>query len=224
MKIPAWSYSSIKLFSTCPAKYEAERVTKEVPFTDSASTLYGKEMHKAAEDFVGSGVPLPPQFDFIKPVLDKLSATPGVKYCERKHGIAIREGRMVECDFFAPDVWFRSVADLEIVDGASARVVDYKTGNAKYADTKQLALNAAAMFLEHPEVQVIKGALVFLVSGQLITAQYERPRRFDIFSELSGALKRRETAYQTGVFNANPNGLCRKYCGKVSCPHNGANL
>ena len=40
---PAWSFSSLKLFQTCPKKYEAEKVTKEVKFTETEATLYGTQ-------------------------------------------------------------------------------------------------------------------------------------------------------------------------------------
>ena len=49
----AWSYSGIKTYEVCPLKYCAEKVTKVVQFEDNESTLYGKELHKACEDYVG---------------------------------------------------------------------------------------------------------------------------------------------------------------------------
>ena len=46
MKIPAWSFSSIKLYDTCPKKYESERVTKEVGYQETEATLYGTDRSK----------------------------------------------------------------------------------------------------------------------------------------------------------------------------------
>lgn len=66
MKVPAWSYSSLKLFDTCPRKYEAERITKEVPFTDNVATIYGKEFHLACEEFIRDGKPLDPRFEWMR--------------------------------------------------------------------------------------------------------------------------------------------------------------
>ena len=45
MKPPAWSYSSISLYKTCPKKYYAERVSKEIPYTESEAQRYGTELH-----------------------------------------------------------------------------------------------------------------------------------------------------------------------------------
>ena len=74
MKIPAWSYSSLKLFETCPRKYQAEKVTKEVPFEQGEAALYGEQCHKAAEEYIRDGKPIDPRFSFIQPYLDKLNA------------------------------------------------------------------------------------------------------------------------------------------------------
>lgn len=224
MSLPAWSYSSITTYITCPRKYYAEKVSKEVPFTDTEATLYGKELHLAAEEFIRDGKPIPPQFAYIQAMLDKLNALPGEKHCELKVGIAKRDGRLEACDFFAPDVWFRGVADLVIINGKEARIIDYKTGkSAKYADTKQLALMAASVFLMFPEVEVIKAGLLFVVAKEFIKEEYLFDRRFDIFAKLDIPLRQREASYAMDVWNPKPNGLCKQYCGALSCPHNGRN-
>ena len=222
MKIPAWSYSSIKLFETCPRKYQAERITKEVPFTQTEATLYGTELHLAAEEYIRDGKPIDPRFGFIQPYLDKLNDISGTKYCEMKLGVKKDEGRLVACDFFDSDVWFRGVADLVIIDGDLGRIVDYKTGkNAKYADTRQLALMAAALFLKFPKLNKIKASLLFVVSKEFIKDKYEKDYGLSIFAELNGLLAAREAAYNNEVFNPKPNGLCRKWCAVKACPHSG---
>jgi hypothetical protein len=220
--IPAWSYSSISTYITCPKKYEGEKVTKEVKFTDSEATIYGKDLHLAAEEYIRDGKPIPTQFKFIQPLLDKLNAYPGEKHCELKVGIARRDGKLEACDFFAPDVWFRGVADLVIINGDTARILDYKTGkSAKYADTKQLALMAAAVFLMYPEVKSIKAGLLFVVCNSFVKEDYTFERRFDIFAKLDAPLRQLEASYETNVWNPKPNGLCKKWCDVLSCPHNG---
>ena len=222
MKIPAWSYSSLKLFETCARKYQASYVTKEVPFTQGEAALYGEQLHKAAEEYIRDGKPIDSRFAFIKPYLDKLNAIPGTKYCELKLGVKKNDGRLEACDFFDPEVWFRGVADLVILDGDRAFVLDYKSGkNAKYADTRQLALMAAALFLKHPEIQKIKASLLFVVSKEFIKENFEKEYGLSIFSELNGLLVARETAYNTDVWNPRPNGLCSRWCQVKSCPHHG---
>lgn len=155
---PAWSYSSLKLFETCPKKYESERITKEVKFTDNEATLYGTAMHLAAEEYIRDGKELPPQFEFLRSTLDKLNSYPGDKHCEIKLGIAKRDGRLEACDFFADDVWFRGVCDLVIINGEEARVVDYKGLDIT---TK---IPTPSGFTTMGEIQV--GDIVFSESGE----------------------------------------------------------
>lgn len=221
-RIPAWSYSSIKTFETCPRKYQAEKVTKEVPFTDSTATMYGKEVHSAAELFIQNGAPVPPRFAYLMPYLNKLNDLPGDKHCELKLGIKRVDGRLATCDFFDPDVWFRGIADLAIVNGPKGRVVDYKTGaNSRYADMRQLALMAACLFLKFQELETVKAALLFVVAEDIITAEFKREESLNIIAEMNALLTQREEAYKTDVWNTRPNGLCNKWCNVLSCPHNG---
>lgn len=225
MKLPAWSYSSISTFKQCPHRYYRERVAKDIPKQpDSGAIIYGVELHKAAEDFVGADIPIPAKYSYIQPYMDKMVALPGTKFTELKVGIAREDGIFKSCDFFDTNVWFRGVIDLLSVDieGATAYVVDYKTGkNAKYADDTQLGLMAAAVFLLHPQVIRVKGLLMYVVSKELIMVEYEYKNRFKVFEDLDGTLHRRTIAYESGVFNPSPNNLCKAWCPVVDCAHNG---
>jgi hypothetical protein len=42
--------------------------------------MYGQSVHKAAEDFVKDGTPIPEKFSYMQPFLDTLAAIPGEKY------------------------------------------------------------------------------------------------------------------------------------------------
>ena len=223
-KVPAWSFSSIKTFELCPKKYESEKVTKEVGYQETEATLYGVQLHLAAEEYVRDSKDIDPRFKFIKPYLDSLIAIKGEKICELKLGVKKYDGRLVACDFFDADVWFRGVADLVISDGELAWIVDYKSGkSAKYADMRQLALMAAALFLKYPEIKKIKTSLLFVVSKEFIKEDFKKDWGLDIFAKYNDLLTQREMAYNSGVFNAKPNGLCRQWCGTLSCAHNGRN-
>lgn len=222
MKTPAWSFSSLKTFEQCPRKFEAEKVTKEVPYTQSEAALYGEQLHKAAEEYVRDGPEIDPRFKFIKPYLDRLIAIPGEKLCELKMGIKKQDGRLVACDFFDRDVWFRGVADLVILNGDVAYITDYKTSkNSRYADMRQLKLMAAAVFLRYPQIKKIKMSLIFIVCRDFVKDTVEREFGLDIFADLAELLTALNTAYETNVWNPKPNGLCRQWCGVKDCPHNG---
>ena len=224
MKTPAWSYSSITLFDQCPKKYYHLRVAKDIKEPESEAMMYGKDVHLAAENFMRDGTPVPGKYEYMRPLLEKLKNIPGERFCELKMGLKKQDGRLVACEFFDKDVWYRGIADLIIVnhETGEARVVDYKTGkSSRYADTKQLALMAACVFARFPQVKVVKSALLFVVAADLVKADYKVEAGYNIFSELDGTLVSRETAYETGVFNPKKNFSCKAWCPVLDCAHNG---
>lgn len=224
MPAPSFSYSSLSQFINCPKQYEAHKVLKYIPFTDTEATLYGKDLHLAAEHYIGSGTPLPEKYNYIKSYLDALNAIKGDKFCELELGISFQNGEYAYCEFEDKNRYWRGIADLVIINepAEKAYIVDYKTGkSAKYADTKQLGLLAAAIFLKYPNIKLIKGMLLFVVSRETVKEDFIYEERFKIFDKLKEPLLRREISYETGVFNATPNGLCKNFCMATRCIHNG---
>ena len=224
MNFLPWSYSGLSQFQTCPRQYEAHRVTKEVPYVETEAIKYGNELHKAAELYIKSSANLPDEFMFIKPYLDKLLDLHGKRYTEFKMAMAIRDREFQVCDYWDKGGWYRGIADLIITDTDRERafLVDFKTGkSAQYADTKQMALLTALIFLHFPKVKTVKSMLLFVKAGSVVKSEYEFENRFKIFAQLNPDLKRLKAAHESGVFNPSPNNFCKKYCAVTSCAHNG---
>lgn len=162
-----WSHSSLKLFEQCPRQYHEVRILKKHPFPDTEQIRYGTELHKAAEDYVKDGTPIPPQFSFVQPVIDALMTKSGRRFAE--HQMALTED-LRPCEWFADGVWVRGVADLLIVDddNLTAWVVDYKTGNNKYPDVDQLALMELMVFAHFPHIRHVNSALLFVVKESMV--------------------------------------------------------
>ena len=216
MKPPAWSYSSITLFQQCPKKYHHLRIVKDFVEPKTEQLLYGEQLHKAAEEFVRDGTPLPEQFLFILPYLKKLNAVKGDKLCEHKMGIT--DGGK-PCDFSDKHVWWRGIADFLAVDGREAVLVDYKTGkSAKYADPKQLDVMAGALFVHYPELKTIKSALAFVVSNDFIPKVHAAKQRDEYLATFHDELDRLEHAELSGVWNPKSGPLCG-WCPVVECEH-----
>jgi RecB family exonuclease len=223
--IPAWSYSSIKTFEQCPKKYYHLKIAKDVKDEGSTATIYGTELHTAAENFIKEATPIPARFAFLQPVLDSLSKIEGEKHCEIKMGVAKRDGKFAPCDFFAKDVWFRGVADLIILNEDKANIVDYKTGkSSQYADTKQLELMALAVFKHFPQVEFIKAGLAFLVAEDFVKANYISHSAPELWVGWISQINKLEQAHEFDVWNAKPNFTCRKFCSVLSCEHNGKGI
>jgi len=214
--MPAWSYSSIKTFDQCPKKYFHLKVLKDVKDEPGEAADYGTAVHEAAELFITQGTPIPEKFSFMRPIVEPLVRKQGTKYAEIKIGVT--EG-LEPCGFFDEYVWYRGIADLLIVNGSKAWLVDYKTGkNAKYADIKQLDLLAGAVFVHFPEVQTINSALLYVVSQEMPRKIHHRQHLPTYMGVFDDQLDRLEAAKENGVWNANPSGLCG-WCPVESCPH-----
>ena len=214
-----WSYSSLKTFSQCPKKYYHLKVAKDVKDKGSEATLYGEQVHKAAELFIKDGTPIPAAFNYMQPLLDQLGNIEGDKYCEMKLGVRKTDDGYEPCEFFGPDVWWRGVSDLVIIRGDRAYSVDYNTNkNAKYADTKQLDAVAAAIFLHFPQVKYIKSALVFVVSNEFIHKEHYADKLDSYFGVFQKDLDRLSGAYDSGVWNASSGALCG-FCPVTTCEH-----
>ena len=215
----AWSYSSLKTFQQCPKKYYHLKVAKDIKDDGSEATIYGQELHKAAEDFIKDGTPIPEKFAFIRPTIEALDRIKGDKHTEIQLGVANKDGRLVPCGFFDKGVWYRGIADLLIINGDEGFLVDYKSSkNAKYADLKQLDLLAAAVFLHYPQVTKLKSALLFVVSNEFVNKEHNSQHKLAYFEHVRYDLERLETAMKTGVWNAVSGPLCG-WCPVKTC-HN----
>jgi hypothetical protein len=214
-----WSYSSISLFQQCPRKYYRMRIVKDIVEPPTPHLDYGKEVHKAAEDYVCGDKPIDPKYAYVKPHLDFLKSLPGLKLCEYEMGLT-KEFEPV--GFKDENVWFRGIADLLIIDGDTAMIVDYKTGkSSQYADTKQLELLALLTFKHFPHVQSIKAGLLFVVAQDLVKASFVNNTQEMAWSRWLPEIQRLEAAMTNNVWNARPNFTCRKFCHVKDCEHNG---
>ena len=124
-----WSFSSLKTFQQCPRKYYHTRVLRDVEQSDTAATLYGKEMHTVAEEYIKNGTPIPPKFSYVQKQLDTLNAIEGEKHCEVKLGLT---KNLESCEFDAPNVWWHGIADLVVINQEKqiAHSIDYKTSKS----------------------------------------------------------------------------------------------
>lgn len=206
-----FSYSGIKSFEGCARRFYHEKITKTAKQTDTVATLYGTQCHEAFENYVGKQMPLDPRFEQFKPFVEPLTRMAGEILVEHEMGI---RRDFSPCEFDAPDVWIRGIADYVALNHESGvcRVVDYKTGrSSRYADTAQLELMAAMVMQRYPDINKVKGALLFVVAGDIITSEYSRSELPTMLSKWAGKVAKIDTALETGVWNPCPSGLC-KFC------------
>jgi hypothetical protein len=217
-KTVTWSHSSLKDYEGCPRRYHEVKVLKNYPFKDTDATIYGKELHTAAELYIKEGTPLPPQFAFLQGTLDALMAKPGRKLCEHQMGVT---KDLKPCGFMDKEVWVRGIADLLIIDdeNLTARVVDYKSGNNKYPDREQLKLMALMVFAHFPHIRRVSGALLFVVKEDIAKASFMVGEAEEHWWDYRERVARIEQAHETGVWNPKPTPLCG-WCPVTTCEHN----
>ena len=217
----AHSYSSIKQFENCPRQYNEVRILKKFKQSETEATLYGTAVHKAFENYIKDGTPLPAQFAQFQRYITPLAALEGDIRCEEKMGI---RADFSPCGFFDKDVWFRGVPDFMAINGPKrvARVADYKTGkSSRFADKAQLELMAAMIMSHYPDVDTVKGVLLFVVAGDIIKSEYTRKQLPEILSKWAGRASAIEAAVVHGVWNPRSSALC-KFCPVTTCEnHNG---
>lgn len=216
-----WSYSSLTAFETCPRRFQLTRILKTVTEPQTEATLWGNRVHKALENAVGKGIPLPNGFEQYQAIVNRLRAFPGPKMAEAKFGLT---KSLQPTTFFAKDVWFRGVLDLTLIQpsGTSAVVLDYKTGKPK-DDGDQLKLFAASTFAQRPALQEVKTGYLWLAHDKVNTETFRREDVPVIWQEFIPRVARMEKALADDRWPPNPSGLCKAWCpvGRKNCVHCG---
>lgn len=210
-----WSYSSLKDYVNCARQYKEVKVTRNYTKKDTVSTLYGKEVHRAFEEYARNGTPLPKHYQRYKPIVDALLAIPGERYIE--HKMALTHER-TPCAFDAEDYWVRGIVDLMVIDDDTAFIVDYKTGNAKYPDVKQLKLMALMAFAHFPQVKHVKAGLLFVVHEAFFPEEYKHDWTDALWGVFHHDLERLKLSFERDHWPANPTGLC-KFCPVHTCEY-----
>jgi len=210
-----WSHSALKDYEGCAKRYQEVRVLKNYQFKETEATKYGTELHKAAEDYVRDGTPIPEQFAFVKDTLDALVAKPGRKLCEHQMALTID---LTPCGWKDAAVWVRGIADLLIIDddNLTAWIVDYKTGNNKYPDREQLKLMAMMVFAHFPHIRKVNAALLFVVKNDMVKLSMTVDEAEPAWWDYRERIARIEQAHATGVWNPRPSPLC-PWCPVTTC-------
>lgn len=217
---PPWSFSSLDTHVTCARKYHEERVLKTVVDVETEAQRKGTADHKAFEDRIRDKVPLPADLLIHEPFMQKIEAYGGEVFCERKVGLT---RQLKPCDFFAPDVWWRGVLDVQIkLPNGRAVVIDYKTGRP-HNKMRQLHLFSVYCFIEGADQ---------VETMFYWTRQPQQPTRIilpkaqlgPIMKGLVPDLSNYVQAFKLDIWPPKPNGLCQNYCGVVGCEHHGKRM
>ena len=241
------TYSSMSVFMGCPNQYKGRYVTNEVAYEPSPHTAFGNIIHSWMEKVVQAGSP--PSVEVIRAAAEphqetahaagKADAYPHmavtVDAISELHTLSGRRKGAIQCESeiaITPELracsyWdkggmFRGKVDLLAFnpDTGILHMRDLKTGKPVNDDTQQ-RWYAAACMASMPAVASVSYRYVY-------TGGHDTPKREITRAEVPAVIQRIKDvqaemaeAYATNTWEPRRNGLCRAYCGVLSCVHNG---
>jgi hypothetical protein len=223
--VVSWSYSAMNTFDTCPRMYQAKYVTKEVPYVQNASAKWGDDVHKALEDNIKVGKPLPSNMAMYQRFLDavkfradkiggELVAEQQVALTKDLHAVSWFTKKTAKTP-----VWFRTKIDVVLHASGYGEVYDYKTGKRKF-DKDQLHLYALVAFILYPDMNRLKAGFIWLKDGVIDKpVEYTRDMLPDMLKYWHERYDILEEAWILDDFPPKPSGLCHGWCEVTSCPH-----
>ena len=220
MKPLPWSYSALSSFKQCPKNYSEIKVYKRFQDTTNEKAKWGTYVHEEFEKaLTRRDYPLPDNLSQYEPYLKSLRALPGVRFVEIKGGL---NRKLESCDFFAKDVWVRTIIDYLVIDWTHewAVVVDHKTGKSQYHDPRQLMLFALWVLYKFPKVRGVETRYAWLLCDNCaITKEvYMRHHIDDMWTILMPDLMQYVEAFKTETWQARESWKCG-FCPVTDCQH-----
>lgn len=213
--MPAWSYTALTAFETCPRRYFLTRVAKTVVEPPTDATKWGNAVHEALEARAKHGTPLPDQMQKYEPYVAKIVAAPGELLTEKQLAI---DAAFHPVGWFDKAVWCRGIVDIGVINGDNAVLLDYKTGKRK-DDHDQLELFSALVMAHYPAVKRARTGFIWLQANRLDAKSFTRNDVSQIWDRFLARYRRLELAYENNKWVPRPSGLCSKWCpvGRSRC-------
>lgn len=217
MKPQAWSHTALDSFENCPKQYYETKVLKRWPFVTTPEMSWGRDVHKAFEDFLLLGTPLPADLKAHEEFLARFKAEPGELAGEER--IAL-DTTMQQCGYFdkVRQVWYRGQVDARKRDLASgvSHILDHKTGRVKN-DYTQLKGFAMFEFLTQPQIHTCNVEYYWTQIRGANGETYHREQLPEIIAFFAAKLHRYADAFLTDTFPPKQSGLCNGWCPVTTC-------
>lgn len=216
-----YSYSMINTFNTCPRKFEAQYITKEIKFKQSEAALWGSDVHKALEDRIKLKKPLGERFKTFERYAQAVENTPGKHEAEKE--LAYDEDYKL-VGWWDKSAFIRGKLDVLTDLTDKAIITDWKT-NAKGAATAKYQIGEMETFswltfLLKPEIEKIKTVLVWVATPDAPTVwPFDRQHDFNkLQDKCLGWIDKIEDAVHQDRFPLKDGPLCA-WCDLTSCPN-----
>ena len=208
-----WTYSRLDSFESCPKKFYHLNVVKDFKDPPNEHSEWGTRVHTAFEDAVNKGTPLPDGMAQWQTLANKVAAISGDKLTEHRFAI---DKNFKPVDW--KDGWSRGIADLVILRGDKAAVLDYKTGKRK--PSEQLLLYANYVYHHFPKVKEVRVGYVWLKDKRIDWTPTKESTVAETWQTLMPRVRKLESAYERDSWPPKPSGLCRGWCPITTCEFN----
>jgi hypothetical protein len=207
-----YSYTMLNCYDNiCPYQMFRRFVKKDIPFVETEAIKKGNEIHSAMEYRIG-GKPLPNHMLHWEPLVVPMIER-GAK-AELKLGIT-NEGKPTE--FFGKDVWCRGKADVVIISGTNAYIVDWKSGGSKYENVFEIALQAMMVKAANPHLNKVAGCYAWLGENRM-GGTYDLSDFHSTWAKVNNIAEQIQDDMVSGKFEKRKGPLCG-YCPCTDCEH-----
>lgn len=213
-EIPSFSPTHIQTFFTCPYQYYAKYITKEVKFEQNDHARFGSAVHENIELYLLGKGELSSKLEKLRPILDKMKGC--LVGAETK--LAITKWN-TPTTFFHKDAYLKCIVDAIVAspDGKIVIAFDWKTGKKRDAQVQHDVIKRCIK-VNYPNAEKIYTVFSYFFVGENDIQEFKPNKQLP---DLDDKVAKVESAYKKGEFPYNPNGLCKKWCDVLSCPHNG---
>jgi hypothetical protein len=212
----AWSFSRLKNDETCPKKHYEVDIAKNY-IDDTTQLKWGNEVHEALAKAVTRKAELPDSMKDYQSWVDRLRAAPGETLVEQRYALT---KELKPTEYFAPNVWYRGVADVVVLGSKLALAADWKTGKIVH-DSIQLMLMAQCIFAFHPTIETVHTEFIWLKDNCTTPETFTRTGVADNWIGLLPRVQEYQRHVETQTFEPKPNRLCFRHCPVISCPFHG---
>lgn len=217
--IPAWSYSSLKTYETCPYRIYIAKV-KKIQEDYGPAADRGSQIHLQAEDFVQNKIEQMP--DTLKKFQNQFEVLKSL-YVEGKVELEGEWGFTIDwktCDWMDKEVWARIKLDAIVHESpTSARVIDYKTGKKfgnEIAHGQQALTYAIGSFFKYPELEHVQTELWYLDQKETSLQAYTREEAMMFMPNINNRALNMTSATK---FPPNPSSYSCKWCSYKNGEH-----
>ena len=195
----------------CPYQAAQRYVYKNIPFQETEAMRWGNHVHKAMENRIRKGTPLPDNCAKYEPFAAALLP----HNPEAEQQLAVDEaGR--PSHYFNGNPYLRGKLDINIVNGDTAVLVDFKTGR-KREYPFELSVQAVLLHARYPNLKKIVGHYLWLADMQMGQQHdvSDTARTWQRIKQIGASIAHDK---KQGVWEKREGKLC-DYCPCSDCEH-----